>query len=273
MECDHSKTEVIEDGVRICLMCNETFCLHPQIDHDSTCIVCGEYITEISIEKSWNDSNYNRTNQTSKNVDQHINYLESLGYSSDIVELTMEKFTKVGCSAADEKYLLAACVWMAHLDINFPRTMSEIAKMHNITKSGIKKGRSLAIGFFPEYITQYITISDMIQKILKDVAKKLNDDELPEGVLLNDNFDNYYKHIYNLAKFVQDNWEKSTKTKRSAPQNIASACVFLYLSESPTLKQTINTPSKKNGICKVMGPSSITINKICKILKDEFIDV
>jgi len=277
-ECDHSKTEIVEDGIRRCLLCQEEFCLHPQIDHDSTCVMCGEYITEVSTDKPWNDSNYNRANQTSKNVRQHINYLESIGYSSDIVEKTMEKFTKVGCSAADEKFLLAACVWMAHLDIGLPRTMSEIAKSHNITKSGIKKGRTLALEFFPEYVTQYISISDMIQKILKDLELKLKDNSdlfaATDSIqCLSDNFDEYYKHIYNLAKFVEDNWERSTVTKRSAPQNIASACVFLYVSESPTLKELVSTPSKKNAVCKIMGPSSITINKISKILKEEFIKV
>ena len=276
-ECDHSKTEVVEDGIRRCLLCDEEFCLHPQMDHDSTCVVCGEYITEVSIDKPWNDSNYSRTNQTSKNVSQHISFLESLGYSSDIVEKTMEKFTKVGCSAADEKLLLAACVWVAHLDIGLPRTMSEIAKAHKITKSGIKKGRNLALEFFPEYVTKYITVSDMIQKILKDLEVKLREDPFFENdrivsQKLTDNFDEYYEHIYELAKFVEDNWEKSTKTKRSAPQNIASACVFLYISESPSLKKLIETPSKKNVICKIMGPSTITINKICKTLKEEFIN-
>lgn len=276
-ECDHSKTEVIEDGIRRCLLCDEEFCLHPQMDHDSTCIVCGEYITEVSMDKTWSDSNYSRTNQTSKNVSQYISFLESLGYTSDIVEKTMEKFTKVGCSAADEKLLLAACVWVAHLDIGLPRTMSEIAKTHGITKSGIKKGRNLALEFFPEYVTKYITVSDMIQKILKDLEIRVKDNPLFENnksVLdkLSENFDEYYDNIYNLAKFVEDNWEKSTKTKRSAPQNIASACVFLYISESPTLKQLIETPSKKNAVCKIMGPSTITINKICKTLKEEFIN-
>lgn len=277
-ECDHSKTEIVEDGIRRCLLCKEEFCLHPQIDHDSTCIVCGEYITEVSLDKPWNDSNYNRTNQTSKNVSQHINYLESLGYSSDIVEKTMQKFTKVGCSAADEKFLLAACVWMAHLDIGLPRTMTEIAKSHGITKSGIKKGRTQALEFFPEYVTQYITVSDMIQKILKDLEVKIREDDFFENERevsqqLTENFDEYYNHIYDLAKFVEDNWERSTVTKRSAPQNIASACVFLYISESPTLKSIINTPSKKTAVCKTMGPSNITINKICKILKEEFVNL
>jgi hypothetical protein len=277
-ECNHSKTELVEDGIRRCLLCDEEFCLHPQIDHDSTCIICGEYITEVSIDKPWNDSNYSRTNQTSKNVSQYINHLESLGYSSDIVEKTIQKFTKVGCSAADEKFLLAACVWMAHLDIGFPRTMSEIAKSHKITKSGIKKGRTMALEFFPEYVTQYITVSDMIQKILKDLESKLKEEALFENdknasECLTKNFNQYYEHVHELAKFVEDNWEKSNITKRSAPQNIASGCVFLYISESPTLKSIIDTPSKKNAVCKIMGPSSITINKICKLLKEEFINV
>ena len=136
MECNHSKTTV-EDGIRRCLLCEEVFCLHSKIDHDSTCMICGEYITEVSMDKPWNDSNYSRTNQSVKNVNHHINYLESLGYPSDIVENTLDKFTKVGCSSADEKCLLAACVWMAHLDIGIPRTMIEIAKTHKISKSEI----------------------------------------------------------------------------------------------------------------------------------------
>jgi hypothetical protein len=75
-----------------------------------------------------------------------------------------------------------------------------------------------------------------------------------------------------MSKFIEENWEKSVNTKRSAPQNIASACVFLYISQSPTLKHMVDTPTKKKQVCKIMGPSSITIDKICKHLKEEFIE-
>ena len=278
MDCDHSKTQTIEDGIRKCLLCEKEFCLHPIIDHDSICTICGKYITEVSMDKPWNDSNYSRTNQSVKNVNQHINYLESLGYSSDIVENTLEKFTKVGCTAAEEKCLLAACVWMAHLDIGIPRTMVEIAKMHNVTKSEIKKGRTIAFQRFQDYVTKYITVSMMIQKILLDLEEKLKTNDLFEKdkqaiKQLGVNFDEYYTHIYKMAKFVENNWEKSSVTKRSAPQNIASACVFLYISQSPTLKNIVDTPTKKKEVCKIMGPSNITIDKIHKILKDEFIQI
>ena len=30
-ECSHSKTEIVEDGIRRCLLCDEEFCLHPQV--------------------------------------------------------------------------------------------------------------------------------------------------------------------------------------------------------------------------------------------------
>jgi len=256
--CDHTKTIMVQDGIRKCLLCEEEFCIHSKIDHDSTCMICGEYILEVSMDKPWNDSGFAKTNQTVKNVSQYINYLESLGYTSDIVEATLEKFTKVGCSSADEKYLLAACVWMAHLDLGTPRTMIEIAKKHGITKSNIKKGRSIAITYFQDYVTKYITVSMMIKKLVLDLGL---------------DYEKYYDHIYNMSKFIEENWEKSVNTKRSAPQNIASACLFLYISESPTLKHMIDTPTKKKQVCKIMGPSSITIDKICKHLREEFIDL
>jgi len=273
MECGHTKTETIDDGIRRCLQCKQEFCLHPKIDHDSTCMICGEYVTEVSMDKPWNDSNYSRTNQSVKNVNHYINYLDSLGYSSDIVENTMEKFTRVGCSSANEKNLLAACVWMAHIDIGLPRTMVEIAKKHKITKSGIKAGKALAFEYFQDYVTKYITVSDMIKKILTDFDKhfKVNNPEIYDT--FKENYETYYKHMYNMAKFVEDNWERHTATKKSAPQNIASACVYLYLSKSPTLKTIVDTPTKKKEICKIMGPSSITIDKICKILLQHFINV
>lgn len=255
--CDHTKTIMIEDGIKKCLLCEEEFCIHSKIDHDSTCMDCGEYVTEVSMDKPWNDSTFSSTNQTVKNVGQYINYLETLGYSSDIVQATMEKFTKVGCGSADEKNLLAACVWMAHYDLGIPRTMIEIAKKHGISKSKIKKGRSIAVTYYEEYVTKYITVSMIIKKLLLDL-----------GI----DYDTYYEEIYNMSKFIEENWEKSVNTKRSAPQNIASACVFLYISQSPTLKHMVDTPTKKKQVCKIMGPSSITIDKICKHLKEEFIE-
>ena len=83
----------------------------------------------------------------------------------------------------------------------------------------------------------------------------------------------YYKPIYEMAKFVEEKWEKLETTKRSAPQNIASACVFVYIQNSPTLSHLINTPTKKKEICAIMGPSSITVDKLAKQIVEEIVKI
>lgn len=256
--CDHIKTVLLPDFKKKCLDCNQQFCTHPKMDYDSTCMMCGEYIIEVSIEQSWCDPSFNKTNTVVKNNKDHIKFLEGIGYSNDIIEATMEKFTKIGCSLSEEPAVIAACVWMTYWDIGNPRTLIEIGKKHGITKSKIKQGRNIALSleFFKEYKTKYITVSMMIRKLLID----LKIDE------------KYYKHIYDMAKFVENNWEKSKATRRSAPQNIASACVFLYIQQSPTLYHMIDTPTKKKELCAVMGPSAITIDKIVKTLLEYFIN-
>ena len=258
-ECDHIRTRNIEDGKKQCLDCSKEFCMHPKIDHESSCMVCGACITEVSIEQTWTDCAYNNANTTIKNTKNHIKNLEALGYPPEIIEATMDKFSKVGCSLTEEQAVLAVCVWMTFWDFDNPKTMMEIAKRHNLTKSKIKKGRQivLALSYFDAYKTKYITVMMMTRNILNDL--KLNK--------------KYYTPIFEMAKFVEENWDKSIHTRRCAPQNIAAACVFLYISCSPTLCHLVNTPTKKKEICSIMGPSCITIDKIVKQLVDLFINV
>lgn len=257
MNCDHINTKIIPNYKKECVNCGIQFCTHPKMDYDSTCMMCGEYITEVSNEQVWIDNAFNIATSTVKSTKNHIKLLESLEYSPQIIELAMEKFTKIGCTLSEEPLVLAVCVWMAFWDIDIPRTMIEIAKKHGITKSKIKKGRQIVLSMdaFKSYKTKYVTISMMIKKLLIDL--KIDD--------------RYYSHIYDMAKYVEDNWEHSKNTRRSAPQNVASACVFLYISHSDTLKHLVSTPTKKKKICDIMGPSSITIDKIVKQLEDIFI--
>jgi transcription initiation factor TFIIIB Brf1 subunit/transcription initiation factor TFIIB len=257
--CDHVKTKIVEGYKKECLACGQQFCTHPQMDFESTCMMCGEYITEMVVEQTWVDVGFNNINTIVKNTKDHMKQLSAYGYPSDIIESAMDKFAKVGCSLSEEPAVMAFCVWMAFLDAKIPRTMFEIAKKHGLTKSKIKKGRQivLSLDYFKEYKTAYITITMMTGKIIEDlkIDKK------------------YHAHIFEIAKFVEDNWDKSKHTRRCAPQNVASACVFLYLNYSPSLKEMVNTPTKKKAVCAVMGPSLITIDKIMKQLCELFIKV
>ena len=256
--CDHIKTKSICDGKKECIDCGKVFCMHPKMDHDSTCMMCGEYVVDVSSEQTWMESSYNNANTTIKNTKHHIKKLEEIGYPPEIIEATMDKFSKIGCSLSEEPAVLAVCVWMTFWDLDNPRTMIEIAKKHSLTKSSIKKGRQivLSLAIFDAYRTKYITVTMMVNKLLNDLKIDRK----------------YHAHIFSMAKFVEDNWDKSMHTRRCAPQNVAAACVFLYISFSPSLSHFINTPTKKKQICSIMGPSNITIDKIVKQLEEFFIN-
>ena len=260
--CDHIKQKLISNSTKQCIDCLQEFCTHPKIDYDSTCLVCGCYVVEISIEQNWTDSGYNKNAASCliKNTKDHVRHLESLGYASDIIEAAMDKFTKIGCSLTEETAVVAVCIWLTWWDLNTPRTMIEIAKKHGLTKSKIKEGRRIVLScdFFKEYRVKYISVSSMIKKLVNDLG--ITDQR-------------HYNNIYKLALFIEKNWDKLTCTKRSAPQNIASACVFLYVVHSPTLNHMVSTSAKKKNFCKSCGPSSITIEKIAKLIETEMIKI
>lgn len=266
--CDHVKKKMIDNVIKECLDCGQQFCTHPSMDYDSTCLMCGEYITEISIEQTWNEFN-NRGSACSavKNTKDHVKYLESLGYATEIIEKSMDKFTKVGCSLSEESSVVAICVWLTFWDVGLPYTLIEIAKKHKLTKSKIKEGRQIVLSFnyFKEYRSKYITVSLMIRKIMNSIG--LN------TLLDLDTFEHHYRNIFQMANFIEDKWESLKTTKRSAPQNIASACIYFYLQNSPTLEHIVDTSVKKKEICKLMGPSYITIDKLAKQIGDEFVRI
>lgn len=266
--CDHVKKKLIDNTTKECLDCGQQFCTHPSMDYDSTCLMCGEYITEISIEQTWNDYNNRGTACSAvKNTKDHIKYLESLGYASEIIEKAMDKFTKVGCSLSEESAVVAICVWLTFWDIGLPCTLIEIAKKHKLTKSKIKEGRQIVLSFnyFKEYRSKYITVSLMIRKIMISIGLNTLVDA--------DTFEYHYNKLFKMASFIEEHWETLKTTKRSAPQNIASACIFFYLQNSPTLSHIIDTSVKKKEICKLMGPSYITIDKLAKQIGIDFVKV
>src|ERR1700748_2619832 len=122
--CDHINKKLISAETRQCQDCGAEFCTHSKIEHDSTCGICGEYITEISIEQSWCDASYNKNAAAGlvKNTKDHVKYLESLGYPLDIIESAMDKFTKIGCSVTEENAVVAACIWLTFWDLGKART-------------------------------------------------------------------------------------------------------------------------------------------------------
>jgi hypothetical protein len=259
--CDHVKKKMVDNVTKECIDCGQRFCTHPRMDYDSTCMECGEYVTEISIEQTWHD--YNTRGSTCgviKNTKDHIKYLESIGYSTEIIEQTMDKFTKVGCSLSEESAIVAVCVWLTFWDNGLPHTLIEIAKKHKLSKSKIKEARQTVLTFnhFKDYRTKYITPSSMIKKIL--IAIGLRD------------FDIHFPNIFNMTVFIEEHWDLLKTTKRSAPQNIASACIYFYLQNS-SLSDIIDTSMKKKELCKIMGPSYITIDKLAKQIGADFVKI
>ena len=269
LNCDHIKKKLVSDTTKECLDCGMQFCTHSQVDNDSSCLTCGELITEFSIEQSWCDAGYKNTAaNSSKHSKDHAKYLETLGYSTDIIESAMEKFVKIGCSLSEEPAVVAVCVWLTLWDNGAPRTMVEIATKHGITKTKMKDGRKIVLSFdyFKSYRTRYITISSMIRKLLDDLKLETKGNTtIP--------ISEYYKHIYEMTKHVEANWERLETTQRSAPQNIAAACVFVYIQNSPTLSHMIDTPLKKREVCLALGPSLATVEKLAKQIIEELIKI
>jgi hypothetical protein len=178
--------------------------------------------------------------------------------------------------------VVAVCVWLTLWDRGEPRTLAEMAAKHRITKTKIKDGRKIVLSFdyFKSYRTRYITISSMIKKLVVDLKlgvvpekKIVGNKDASENDVKMHTTEEYYEHIYNMAKHVQDNWERLKTTQRSAPQNIASACVFVYVQHSPTLSHMIDTPLKKRDFCGLLGPSMATVEKLAKQIIEELVYV
>lgn len=265
-ECDHIKKKLVSESSKECIDCGKQFCTHPRIGFDSTCEVCGDYITEISTEVAWSECTYVKGAICTivKNTKDHAKNLESLGYSQDFIEQVLSKFSSISCSLSEENMIVAACVWLTLWETGVPHTLLEVGKKHKLTKRKIKEGHRMVLENerFKEYRTKYITVPMMIRKVMLSLELDKSDD-----------FEKHYTAVYEAAKFVGDNWDRLATTKRSAPQNIAAACVYIYVVHSPTFGHMVDTLTKKKQICKMMGPSYITVDKLAKQIEKELITV
>jgi len=259
--CDHIQIENIDEDADRCLSCNEILCRHNEIDPQSNCMVCGEYVQEISTEKSWNSHSYTFGNQTA-NAKDHTKTLRNLGLEDDVIRAAMKKYTKIDNRAKNETPIVAACTFLAFMDIGKPKTIHEVADMFSkgsdkdkLCRSKLQKALKDIYAVFPEYAVKYITISSMILPLLEKIGLS------PTEV------DKYHPHIHEIAKFVEKNWSSCEGSKRSTPQNIASVIIYKYVFRSPTLKNRF----KKEEIVKILNISTITLSNIEKTL-DKIVD-
>lgn len=259
--CDHIQVEKIDGDTDRCLACNEVICRHNEIDASSNCVHCGEYIQEISTERSWNAMSHTFGNQTAK-ANDHTKTLRAMGLDDTVIREAMKKYTKIDNRVKNEIPIVAACTFLAFMDINKPKTIHEVAEMfnkvnekENLTRSKLQKALKAVYDVFPEYATKYITISSMILPLLEKLG--LSDKEIEK----------YHRHILAIAKFVEKNWSSCPGSKRSTPQNRASVIIYKYIFRSPTLQDRF----KKDELIKTLNISSITLNNIEKTL-DKLVD-
>lgn len=249
--CNHPTKEIVDDDIEKCKECGEELCRHSQIDPQSNCIICGEYVQEISNDVTWKVNTYTFGNQTAKSID-HTKFLKNLGFNDEIIDATIKKYSDIDNRMKNEIPIIAACTFLSLIDVRMPKTIKEIADIFStgpekITRSKLQKSLKCVYEIFPEYATKYITVAMMI----KPLMNKLSIHE------------RYYPYIYEIAKFVQKNWSECEGSKRSTPQNIASVIIFKYIFKSPTLKQKFTQPE----VIKILKISKITCDNIIKILE------
>lgn len=249
--CNHPSREVIDEDVEKCDLCGEELCRHSQIDPQSNCIICGEYVQEISNEISWKSNNCTFGNQSAKSID-HTKFLKNLGFNDTVIEGTIKKYSEIDNRMKNEIPVIAACTFLSLIDIKMPKTIKEISEIFStpsekITRSKLQKSLKSVYEVFPEYTTKYITVVMMIKPLMQKL-------EIPEK---------YYPHIHAMAKFVQKNWSACEGSKRSTPQNIASVVIFKYIFKSPTLKSKYT----QQQVIQKLKISKITCDNIIKILE------
>lgn len=251
--CRHSNKIDVNNEIQKCSDCGEELCRHVELDIQSNCVFCGEYIQEISNERTWNTNCYTYGNQSVKSTD-HTKALKTLGVPEEVIMLTMEKYIRVDNRMKNEIPVIAACTFLSYIDYGKPRTIHEICKMFNkltgidkLTRSKIQKALKCVYIVFPVYITKYITIRSMIPRLME----KLEIDDV------------YYEYIYAIAKYVEKTWSTYPESKRSTPQNIASVIVYKYIFCSPSLSVIYS----KNCVIKKLGISKITLENIEKTLE------
>ena len=247
---DHLQVETIDDDLDQCVACGENICKHLEIDPESTCVFCGEYVQEISNERPWSAVSYTYGNQTVKAQD-HTKILRGMGFDNDVIRASMKKYTKIDNRVKNEMPIVAACTFLAFQDVGKPKTIHEIAKIFKLTRSKLQKALKSVYTVFPEYLTKYITVSSMIRPLLEKLEIQ--------------NIDKYHPHIYKIAKYVEKTWNECEGSKRSTPQNIASVIIYKYISKSPTLNHMLDDKGKEP-LFKKLQISQITVNNIEKTL-------
>ena len=246
--CPHSSRTDVDSEIQKCTDCGEELCKHSEIDMHSNCVICGEYIQEISNDRAWNTNAYTYGNQSVKSTD-HTKSLKTLGIDEEVILLTMQKYMEVDNRMKNEIPVIAACTFLSYMDVKRPRTIHEICKMFNklsggekMTRSRLQKSLKSVYEVFPQYITKYITISSMIPSLMEKIGIE----------------DVYYEYIYQIAKHVEKTWSTYEHSKRSTPQNIASIIIYKYIFSSPTLSEIYN----ESDIIKKLGISKITLTNI-----------
>jgi transcription initiation factor TFIIIB Brf1 subunit/transcription initiation factor TFIIB len=142
------------------------------------------------------------------------------------------------------KAIVATCLMYIYREDGDNRTSDEMAKLFGLTKQEMSDG-----------ITSYLTV------FVNDRVSTLKPSDLILRTLFKAGIDTslHYQKIQAIAKYL----ENSDKTlKRSSPQSVASAIVYLYMCLHPEYKTRLGLTKQK--FAQKAGLSEITITKLVK---------
>ena len=258
-QCRHEITRLDKDGVKRCLRCKYEFCSHPEIDpFDGCCTECGDYIQEITMEKSFVSKGI-QNKKTTKNISDHAAYLQKFHYRSDMIEKTLKLFSSIGCTKTFEKGLLVVCLWMAYSETDTPFSLKELATIHKVKIGHVKDGRKLAFAKYPEYTLTFINVAQLIHRVFDkfiDYVETKFGDEIDK--------DEHIDQLVKVAKFCDENKHKADYQKKSSSFNVAIALLYLYTVNNSQLKKYVATCAQKDEFSSVLGSSKVTTMNICK---------
>lgn len=142
------------------------------------------------------------------------------------------------------KAIVAACLLYTFYDEGDYKTSDDVRNMFKISKEEMSSGLAKYYKCFPSDRRRIIRPVDMIRKTLKDA--KMNIEE-------------HYKPIARIANLLENS---DPLIKRSNPQSVAAAIVYLYICMNPTLKEEMGV--NKTKFARDVKLSDITISKLVK---------
>jgi len=236
--CIHSET-ILEGNQEYCANCNRR--IIPELSGFST---NSKFFGNKDKEYS-KDVNRTHARKTEiRRIDKDVNGMD---FPKSIIESANRKYQKIIedkiYRGANRKAIIGVCIFYAYMEQQEPILESEISKKFNIKKKAMKKGFQKYSECFKEDSNIYITVKNLIKRILI----KTNIDLC------------HLKKINKLCDFLEN---KSQLLNRSNPSSVAASIVYLYLCFDMEYKNKLGLT--KSNFSKTVELSDITITKLGK---------